>query len=187
MFKCTVGASRLNIQVGRYDPAMTDDVPWLSADELGTWIPFSAMMATLQAALDAQLKRDAGLNTFEYYVMATLSESPGRSRRMSQLAMFAQGSLSRLSHAVGRMEKAGYVVRRPSHEDPRATEAHLTTVGLRKVRQAAPGHVREVRRLVLDSLGDDQVTALGCIARDVLAQTAPDVAAEVATRTATLR
>ena len=76
---------------------MTDDVPWLSADERATWISFSAMLQTLQAALDAQLKQDAGINVFEYSVMAALSESPDRSLRMSTLAVFAQGSLSRLS------------------------------------------------------------------------------------------
>jgi DNA-binding MarR family transcriptional regulator len=182
MFNHRVNDAELNIQVPRYDPVVTDDVPWLSRDELASWIPFSAMLAALPAALDAQLKRDEGINVFEYYVMAALSESPDRSRRMSQLAMFPQGSLSRLSHAIGRLEKAGWVVRRPSREDPRATEAHLTAAGMRKVRHAAPGHVAEVRRLVLAPLSEDQLEGLGRIARDVLATTSPAVAAEIATR-----
>lgn len=161
---------------------MTDDVPWLSADERATWISFSAMLQTLQAALDAQLKQDAGINVFEYSVMAALSESPDRSLRMSTLAVFAQGSLSRLSHAVSRLERSGWVERRPSKDDPRSTEAHLTAAGLRKVQQSAPDHVRAVRRLVLDPLTGAQVTALGRISREILATTSPDVAAEVAQR-----
>lgn len=159
-----------------------DEVPWLDSDELATWISFSAMTQTLLAALDAQLKRDAGLNQFEYYVMASLSEAPGRSMRLSSLAIFAQGSLSRLSHAVNRLEKAGWVERRPSKDDPRSTDAHLTAAGLRKVRQSAPGHVREVRRLVLDPLTGAQVAALGRISREILAEVSPEVSAEVATR-----
>lgn len=165
----------------RYHSAMTD-VPWLDRDELAAWISFSAMTQTLQAALDAQLKRDAGLNQFEYYVMAALSEASGRRMRMSQLAVFAQGSLSRLSHAVSRLEKSGWVERMPSKDDPRATDAHLTPAGMRKVKESAPDHVREVRRLVLDPLTPAQLAALGRISREILAEVSPEVAAEVATR-----
>jgi DNA-binding MarR family transcriptional regulator len=159
-----------------------DEVPWLDHDELATWISFSAMTQTLLAALDAQLKRDAGLNQFEYYVMASLSEAPDRSMRLSDLAVFAQGSLSRLSHAVSRLEKAGWVERRPSTDDPRSTDAHLTAAGMRKVRQSAPGHVREVRRLVLDPLTGQQVAALGRVSRQILSEVSPEISAEVASR-----
>lgn len=161
---------------------MADDVPWLDRDERATWISFNAMMQTLQAALDTQLKHDAGINVFEYSVMAALSESPDRSLQMSTLAIFAQGSLSRLSHAVSRLERNGWVERRPSQDDPRSTDAHLTTAGLRKVKASAPDHVRAVRRLVLDPLNDTQVAALGRISREILAATSPDVAEEVARR-----
>ena len=37
------------------------------------------------AALDAQLRRDAGISHFEYLVLALLSEAPGRTLRMSEL------------------------------------------------------------------------------------------------------
>lgn len=159
-----------------------DDVPWLDRDERATWISFSAMMQTLQAALDAQLKHDAGINVFEYSVMAALSESPERSMRMSTLAVFAQGSLSRLSHAVSRLERNGWVERRPSQDDPRSTDAHLTAAGLRKIKASAPDHVRAVRRLLLDPLTSTQVAALGRISRDILETTSPDIAREVAHR-----
>jgi MFS family permease len=55
-------------------------------------------MFRLPAALDAQLQVDAGLSFVEYMVLAMLSESPGRSRRMSELAALTGTSLSRLSH-----------------------------------------------------------------------------------------
>ncbi len=162
--------------------AMTHDVPWLDTDERATWISFNAMLQTLQAALDAQLKRDAGINVFEYSVMAALSESPGRVMRMSTLAVFAQGSLSRLSHAVSRLERSGWVERRPSSDDPRSTEAHLTAAGLRKVQQSAPDHVRAVRQHVFDPLTTTQAAALGRISREILGATSPDISEEVARR-----
>lgn len=162
---------------------MTDDVPWLDDDELRDWMAFAAMLHTLPTALDAQLKADAGINLFEYHVLAALSEAPGRSMQLSKLAVFAQGSLSRLSHAVSRLEKAGWVERRSCAGTPRSTEAHLTAAGMRKIKQAAPGHVREVRRLVLDPLSGADAAELGRLARSILAATSPEVAAEVASRT----
>lgn len=153
-----------------------DETPWLSADELHTWIALTAMTHVLPAALDAQLKRDAGINTFEYIVLASLSEAPDRTLPMSRLALLSQGSLSRLSHAVGRLERSGWVVRRPCPDDGRQTEAHLTAAGWRKVRQTAPGHVREARRLVVDALSPTELAALGRIARRLIAQASPETA-----------
>ena len=155
---------------------MADDTPWLSADELRAWMALSAMTETLPAALDAQLKRDAGIGVFDYYVLAALSEAPGRTLGMTRLSLMSQGSPSRLSHAVGRLEKQGWVVRRPSPDDGRHTDAHLTAAGMRKVRATAPAHVREARRLVIDLLTPAQIAQLATIARIVVESTAPGTA-----------
>jgi len=155
---------------------MADDVPWLSPEELRSWIALSVLLEALPASIDAQLKRDAGLNSFEYQVMAGLSDAPGHAIRMSALAAFASGSPSRLSHAVGRLEKQGFVVRRTPADDPRAVEAVLTPAGMAKMKQCAPGHVREVRRLVVDVLTPTQMDQLGRIARKILAVAAPQTA-----------
>ena len=153
---------------------MADDVPWLSTDEVRSWIAFSAMTGALHSAVDAQLKRDAGLNYFEYQVMAGLSDAPGRTIRMSALAAFASGSPSRLSHAVGRLEKQGFVVRRPAPDDPRAVEATLTREGVAKMKACAPAHVREARRLVVDVLTPTQMAQLEKIAMRLLEVSGPD-------------
>jgi DNA-binding MarR family transcriptional regulator len=128
----------------------------------------------LPAALDAQLQRDVGINHFEYGVLAVLSETPGRTLRMSQLAGLANGSQSRLSHAVRRLEDRGWVERHPSPDNGRVIDAHLTGAGYAAVVAAAPDHVREARRLVIDALSPDQVTALIGISRAVLAATDPE-------------
>jgi DNA-binding MarR family transcriptional regulator len=149
---------------------------WLSPDERRAWIALMALIEVLPSALDVQLKRDGRLNHFEYQVMAGLSEAPGRAIRMSDLALFASGSLSRLSHAVGRLEKRGWVVRRACTTDPRYVEAVLTDDGLRHMEQVAPGHVTEARRLVLDALTARQVAQLEAIARRVVRAAAPATA-----------
>ena len=151
----------------------TDDAPWLTPEQHRAWISILTLTQALPAALDAQLKRDAGMNCFEYYVLARLSEAPGRTMRMSALAVLAQGSLSRLSHAVTRLEKSGWVTRRPSPEDGRHTEARLTPAGWKKVQEVAPDHVREARRLVVDVLTPTQLTQLRRAARSVVEAAAP--------------
>src|SRR5690242_7896260 len=105
------------------------------------------MFTLLPAALDSQLQREAGMTHFEFIVMAALSRQPGRRLQLKDLALIANGSLSRLSHVISRLERQGWV-RRVSSNKGRATNAELTDQGLRKLRGAGPIHFKEVRRLV---------------------------------------
>lgn len=139
------------------------EVQWLEPDELAAWMSLAALMFKLPGVLDYQLQRDSGLTHFEYLVMAGLSESPARTRRMSDLAGFANGSLSRLSHVVKRLEQRGFVVRRPDSEDGRITVAELTEAGYEQVVAAAPGHVAAVREYVIDALTPEQLAQLKVI------------------------
>ena len=148
------------------EPAET--TRWLSAGELESWLPVGGLLLRLPAALDAQMQRDSGLSHFEYLVLANLSEAPGRTRRMSALAALANGSLSRLSHVVKRLEGRGWIERRPCPEDGRYTNAVLTDSGWEKVLDSAPGHVAAVRALVLDALSADELAQLGDMARRIM-------------------
>jgi DNA-binding MarR family transcriptional regulator len=96
--------------------------------------------------------------------MAMLSMSSQRTRRMKEVAALANGSLTRLSRTVDRLEARGWVTRRPDPEDGRSTLAVLTDAGWDKVVATAPGHVAEVRRLVFDPLTATQVRHLREIA-----------------------
>ena len=148
------------------------DVPWLSPEQLREWQALVALLMTLPTAMDGQLRRDAGVNLFEYMVLAALSDAHNRTLGLSDLAVLARGSLSRLSHAITRLERAGRVVRcsRP-HQGGRRTEARLTDAGWAKLEEIAPGHVRQARRLVIDALSSEQLAALGDAARAITAAT----------------
>ncbi len=76
---------------------------WLDPTERAAWLALVGVLFRLPAALDAQMQRDAKLSHFEYLALAMLSETPGRTLRMSQLAVLTNGSLSRLSHVVARL------------------------------------------------------------------------------------
>ncbi|MFT4264916.1 MAG: MarR family transcriptional regulator [Nocardioides sp.] len=132
---------------------------WLSDEEMRTWLDLGAVIMWLPAALDAQLKQDAGLSHFEYQVLAMLSQSPDRTARMGDIAVLANGSPSRLTHAIARLEGRGWVTRTPGAG--RSVLAGLTPSGWDKVVATAPGHVEAVRRYVFDTLTPAQVTGLG--------------------------
>lgn len=145
-----------------------DEPRWLTHDEQQAWRPFAALLFKLPSALDAQLQRDAQITHFDYMVLISLSEAPGRSLRMSDLADMAAGSLSRLSHVVSRLERRGWVRREPCPGDGRYINAVLTDQGLAKVASTAPGHVETVRKLIVDALSPEELRALGAISTQLL-------------------
>jgi DNA-binding MarR family transcriptional regulator len=147
---------------------------WLTADEQRAWRALAAVLVKLPAALDAQLQRDSGISHFEYMVLAGLSEAPDRTLRMSDLAVFASGSLSRLSHVVTRLEQRGWVRRERCPSDGRATNAILTDSGWEKVVASAPGHVETVRQLVIDPLTRTQLGNLCEVGRRINNRIDPD-------------
>ncbi len=118
-----------------------------------------ATFTLLPAAIDSNLQREAGISHFEFGVMAALSRQPGRRLQLKDLAVFANGSLSRLSHVISRLERQGWV-RRMSGANGRATDAELTDKGYRKLMEASPIHFAEVRRLVFDVLTPEEVKEL---------------------------
>jgi DNA-binding MarR family transcriptional regulator len=147
---------------------------WLSEDERAGWLRFIAVVELLPGVLDSQLRADAGLTHFEYFVAAMLSEAPERTLRMTSLAQRTNATLPRLSHVVRRLEGRGLVQRFPRPDDGRATNARLTDRGWEVVVGAAPGHVDTVRRHVLDPLTPRQVDELREIAGALLTRLDPD-------------
>jgi DNA-binding MarR family transcriptional regulator len=147
---------------------------WLDAEERRAWLALGSVLMRVLPALDAQLQRDAGISHFEYTTMAFLSEHPERTMRISDLAARSEGSLARVSQVIGRLEKRGWLRRTPDPADGRYTLAILTDAGLSKVVESAPGHVEEVRRLVLDPLTKTQVSQLTTISRRIMHAVDPD-------------
>jgi DNA-binding MarR family transcriptional regulator len=147
---------------------------WLTDEERIAWVRLAAVLELLPGVLDTQLRRDADLTHFEYFVLAMLSEAPARTLRMTALATRTNATLPRLSHVVRRLEDRGLVRRFPCPEDGRATNAQLTEAGWDKIVAAAPGHVANVRQQVIDALDAEQVRQLAGITQAILARIDPD-------------
>ncbi|MEU4335481.1 MarR family transcriptional regulator [Micromonospora lupini] len=133
---------------------------WLNPDEQRTWRAYLAASRALMDTLDRELQRDAGMPHAYYEILVRLSETPGRQLRMSDLAEAAGSSRSRLSHAVARLEAAGWVRREDCPTDRRGQIAVLTDDGFATLAAAAPGHVEGVRRHLFDALSPAQVDQL---------------------------
>jgi DNA-binding MarR family transcriptional regulator len=140
---------------------------------LAAWVRFSGMLMVPLSALDTQMRGDAKLSFFGYAVLAGLSQAPERTLTMSRVAVLANGSLSRASHAVSALERQGWVTRHPAPTEWRATLVTLTDAGYAKVVASAPAHVETVRRLVIDPLTNQQLNQLGRISETILAQLIP--------------
>jgi DNA-binding MarR family transcriptional regulator len=147
---------------------------WLDDEQQRTWRAWLTASELVPRVLDAQLQRDAGISHAAYVVLAMLSESPTRSRRMSDLARRANQSQSRLSHTVARLEERGWVRRQRAAEDRRGSVAVLTDAGWDVVVAVAPGHVDAVREAVFGPLTADQTRVLGEALETIVAKLDPD-------------
>ncbi|MGI8968639.1 MAG: MarR family winged helix-turn-helix transcriptional regulator [Chloroflexota bacterium] len=141
---------------------------WLDEDEQRVWRAFLLATRLLFAEFERDMQQDAGMPLTYYEVLMALSEVPGRTLRMSELAEVLQGSPSRISHAVSRLEEAALVRRELCPSDRRSWFAILTEEGFATLKAAAPYHVDSVREHLFDQLTPAQVDQLGEISRALL-------------------
>ncbi|MFI9627016.1 MarR family winged helix-turn-helix transcriptional regulator [Streptomyces sp. NPDC052042] len=134
---------------------------WLSDEEQRAWRAYLHATMLLEDHLDRQLQRDAGMPHIYYGLLVQLSQAPRRRKRMTQLAKDAKITRSRLSHAVARLEKSGWVRREDCPSDKRGQNAVLTDRGHEMLSRSAPGHVGAVRQAMFDRLTPEQVHSLG--------------------------
>ncbi|MFI6207021.1 MarR family winged helix-turn-helix transcriptional regulator [Streptomyces sp. NPDC051041] len=154
----------------------TEEPRWLTREEQRVWRSYIEASTLLEDHLDRQLQRDAGMPHIYYGLLVKLAESPHRRLRMTELAMQAKITRSRLSHAIARLEKNGWVRREDCPSDKRGQFAVLTEEGYEVLRRTAPGHVAAVRQAVFERLSPEQQESLGEIMRIIAEGLQPDEA-----------
>jgi DNA-binding MarR family transcriptional regulator len=135
---------------------MDGEARWLDDEERQTWLSWVFTTRLLWEELERDLQREAGLPFGYYEILVMLSEAPGRTLRMSELADATQSSRSRLSHAIARLEEFGWVRRAVCETDRRGALAVLTDEGFAALAAAAPDHVESVRTHLFDQLSPAQ-------------------------------
>jgi DNA-binding MarR family transcriptional regulator len=149
---------------------------WLTDEEQRVWRAYMHATTLLEDHLDRQLQRDAGMPHIYYGLLVGLAEAPRRRLRMTELAMKSKITRSRLSHAIARLEKNGWVRREDCPSDKRGQLAVLTDEGAEVLARTAPGHVATVRQAMFDRLSPEQQKALGEIMGIIAEGLQPDEA-----------
>ena len=150
------------------------DTRWLNDEEDRIWRSFLAATGRINAQLNNSLKRSSDLTMDDYEVLVHLSEADSQRLRMTELSHRLLHSQSRLTQRIDRLAKKGLVAREKCPDDGRGTFAVLTEHGMRAIVEAAPLHVSDVRRLLIDLIAPDEravvaevLERLALAARDV--------------------
>lgn len=149
------------------DSGVPNQVRWLTPEQRRAWVTFVLASGSVMDGLDRQLQRDAGITRSHFSILQFVSMADG-SARMSDVAAALHFSPSRLSHAVGRLERDGWLARRPDPNDGRGQLVTITDEGQRRIDRVAPRHIVHVRARVFDHLTDEQVAQLQAISDALL-------------------
>jgi DNA-binding MarR family transcriptional regulator len=142
---------------------MTDveQIPrWLTPPEMRAWKALLDVTTGVLATLDGELQREHGLSLGEYEALVHLSDTPGHSLRMTDLAERLKLSPSGITRRIDGLVREGLVERRQCPSDRRGSNAVLTEKGLARLNEAAPTHVRGVRSHFVDQLSERQLANL---------------------------
>src|SRR5580765_6290371 len=147
---------------------------WLSEPEMRSWRALIDVTTGVLATLDNELRAEHGLSLGEYEVLARLSEEPEHSLRMTDLAGRLHLSPSGITRRIDGLVRAGLVERRQCPSDRRGSNAVLTAAGLRRLREAAPAHVRGVRAHFVDQLSERELANLASALSNIDVDGSPD-------------
>jgi len=137
------------------------------------WLGYRRMRLLLDLQLDRDLMSHSGLSEQDYDVLSNLSDAAGQQLRLTDLAGHLRWSKSRLSHHVTRMRQRGLVDREECADDARGSMLVLTPAGRKAIREAAPDHVRSVRKHFIDLLTEDELDALAALSERVVQRLDP--------------
>lgn len=132
----------------------------LSEAQMRAWRAFLGASTLVSVRLNHELDEAAAISMYEYEILVRLFESEAGRVRMSQLADQVSYSRSRLTHTVGRLERAGYVLRSSCPNDRRGVYAHLTKAGYEFLAQTAPIHLDGVRRHLINRFTPSELATL---------------------------
>ena len=124
---------------------------------LAPWRAFVRAQAHVSRRLDEDLRAEHGLSLQEYVALLILAESPDRRLRMGRLADSLTLSKSGATRLIDRLVDDGLVDRVTCSSDLRGAEAALTDAGLKRLRTAAPTHLRGIAEYFLSAIDDGDV------------------------------
>ncbi len=116
------------------------------------WARYNALLTTVPGMIDERMRATTGLSRFQYMLLDTLANNPDGQVQLADVARAADSSLSRLSHAITRLEELGLVERKACETDRRASWAVLTPAGVKAMANAREAHSAVMREVLLDRI-----------------------------------
>ena len=126
------------------------------------WARLIRAQQAVLAAVEAELKA-AGfppLGWYDVLLELTRKDEAIRPFALEQELLLAQYNLSRL---LDRLEKAGYIERRPCPDDGRGQEVAITAAGRALVKRMWPTYRAAIHRHVGSKLSDDEAARLAAL------------------------
>jgi DNA-binding MarR family transcriptional regulator len=129
---------------------MPEDLRPLDATEERAWRALAYFFVIAPRLLDEDLQRGANMSLSAYTILLHLSEAPGQTLRITELANRAYLSGSRTTRLVDELIAGHLVSKQRNATDGRGFDVTLTEAGLAILQRAYPVHLRSVRARVLD-------------------------------------
>ncbi len=124
------------------------------------WRTLAALYGIIDAALEKDLSREAGLSVVEYTLLDALSRQDGWHMRMAQLARATALSPSATTRLVTRLEDRGLLSRVLCADDRRGIYTELTQKGLELYLRARPIHDAALERVLAEAEGQPELAPL---------------------------
>jgi DNA-binding MarR family transcriptional regulator len=124
---------------------------WLDETQQQVWRALLVLTNRGLPRLEHTLN-EHGLLVVQYGILVALSDAPGETMRLLDLADAANLSQSRLTHRLRTLIERGDVSIEQSPDDGRGKNATLTADGRRRLESVAPHHAEDVHRLIFDHL-----------------------------------
>ncbi|TDV55942.1 winged helix-turn-helix transcriptional regulator [Actinophytocola oryzae] len=138
-------------------------------DDHAVWEAFSHAGDRVRDTLERRVQDSSGMPPSYFELLRRLRHAPGRQLRMSELAALTGSKPSRITHAVNRLERAGWITRDGHPTDGRGSTATLTDLGVDAMEIARPEFTRVVREHVIGPLTPAEQDQLRLLCEKILA------------------
>jgi DNA-binding MarR family transcriptional regulator len=137
----------------------------------GPWDDLLRFQRLTTLTMDRSLKDrfDHGLDDYDVLHQLVMADRPLTMGELAARLLVANSSCNRI---VGRLVDVGLVERTPGPHDRRQVLAAPTTEGKRLHRRMAAVHTRDIERLLLDRLSDDERRTIGSVFNRLVADDA---------------
>lgn len=124
------------------------------------WVRLLRGHAAARRLVSAELQGEHELTINDYECLLLLSEAEDNALRRVDLAEELQLTASGVTRLLDGLEAGGLVAKRKCESDARVTYAVLTDAGRRKLEEAGPAHIAQVKALFQERYSPEELATL---------------------------